>query len=123
MNVIPEYPISIGMVQSNQIIFFLLENSLKSQNYDENYTSGVLLSASISLSTWYTSFIIRIKIFVEIKREYNEVSISIWFYGDAMAWECFLHYFSLCEGNPPVTGGIPSQRARNVELSYLFLLA
>ena len=30
---------------------------------------------------------------------------------------------ALCEGNPPMTGGFPSQRASNAELIFAFLLA
>ena len=30
-------------------------------------------------------------------------------------------FLTLCEGNPPVTGGFPSQRASNAELWYLLL--
>ena len=29
---------------------------------------------------------------------------------------------ALCEGNPPVTGGFPSQKANNAELWFFFLL-
>ena len=32
-----------------------------------------------------------------------------------------LHYLPRCDGNPPVTGGFPSQRVSNVEFSCLLL--
>ena len=32
---------------------------------------------------------------------------------DVMTWRRFTHYRQLCEGNPPVTDGFPSQRASN----------
>ena len=41
---------------------------------------------------------------------------SIWWQGipnDVMAKLNFPHYWPLCEGNPPVTGGFPSQRVSN----------
>ena len=43
--------------------------------------------------------------------EYDTPSI-IWLHGNPCA------LLALCEGNPPVTGGFPSQRANNAELCY-----
>ena len=37
---------------------------------------------------------------------------------DAMTWKYFKHWLDLCEENPYVTGGMPSQRASNAELLY-----
>ena len=34
-----------------------------------------------------------------------------------MPWEHFLHDWFICEGNPPVTGGFPSQRANMIPLT------
>ena len=41
---------------------------------------------------------------------------------DVITCRLFTHYGSLCEGNPPVTGGFPSQRASNVELWCFFFV-
>ena len=36
---------------------------------------------------------------------------------DIITWKYFLHYcLALCEGNPPATGGFPSQRASATKL-------
>ena len=40
-------------------------------------------------------------------------------HNDIITWKYFTHYWPLCEGNPPVTGGFPSQRVSNVELSCI----
>ena len=38
-----------------------------------------------------------------------------------MTWKCFL-LLALCEGNPPVTGGFPSQRVSNVTSMFNFAI-
>ena len=41
---------------------------------------------------------------------------SMAYHEGIMTWKRFPLYWALCEENPPVTGGFPSQRASNVEL-------
>ena len=35
---------------------------------------------------------------------------------DMMIWRWFPHYWPVCEGNPPVTGGLSPQKASNIEI-------
>ena len=41
---------------------------------------------------------------------------TLWAHDDIMTWKLFPLYLPLCEGNPPVTGGFPSQRACGADL-------
>ena len=42
------------------------------------------------------------------------------FHDDAIKWKHFTHYWRFCEGNPPVTGGLPSQRPMTRSFDVFF---
>ena len=55
--------------------------------------------------------------------EYKRGQIPLWCpAGDVMMMETLSTLLTFCEGNLPVTGGFPSQRFRNVELWYFFVV-
>ena len=41
---------------------------------------------------------------------------------DVIKWKHFLRYWALCEGNPPVNGGFPSQRPVTRSFDVFFVL-
>ena len=42
------------------------------------------------------------------------------FHEEFKTWKYFTHYWAFCEGNPPVTGGFPSQRSEMWSFGGLF---